>query len=85
MFRHDVEPLNGLRFTADAAACGLERASQDNPEFIHTCAFDLIDSSEVDDLLLEGRTTFGVDKRKDMYDRAQGRRFTRDLAGVRPT
>lgn len=85
MFWHDVEPLNGLQFTADAAAFGLERVSQDNPEFIHTSPFDLIDSSEVDDLLPEGRTTFGVNERKDMYDRAQGRRFTRDLAGVRPT
>lgn len=85
VFWHDVEPLNGLQFTADATAFGLERVSLDNPEFIHTSAFDLIDSSEVVDLLLEGYTTFGVDKRKDMYDRAQRRRFTRDQGGPRRT
>ena len=53
VFWHDVEPLNGRQFTADDASFGLQRFAQDNPEFIHTTAFELIDSFEViDDLTL---------------------------------
>jgi peptide/nickel transport system substrate-binding protein len=49
VFWHDVEPLNGRQFTADDASFGLQRFAQDNPEFIHTTAFELIDSFEVVD------------------------------------
>ena len=53
VFWHDVEPLNGRQFTADDASFGLQRFGQDNPEFIHTSAFELIDSFDVvDDLTL---------------------------------
>ena len=53
VFWHDLEPLNGRQFTADDASFGLQRFAQDNPEFIHTTAFELLDSFEVvDDLTL---------------------------------
>lgn len=53
VFWHDVEPLNGRQFTAEDASFGLQRFAQDNPEFIHTSAFELLDSFEVvDDLTL---------------------------------
>ena len=48
---HDVAPLNGRQFTADDAAFGLQRFGQDNPEFVHSKDFDLIDSFEVVDEL----------------------------------
>ena len=53
VFWHDVAPLNGRQFTAEDASFGLQRFAQDNPEFIHTSAFELLDSFEVvDDLTL---------------------------------